>query len=178
MKDPPSDGQRNVHESPASYEVHQLDGVARGDAHVAQRGPAHDAAVVLDDDGARVELQRRQQLQQRRPARHRVRRAVHHDLNCVVHTVNPSNICRAAASGSSTSHRPRIAATPYAPAARTAATRAGVMPPIATTGRPSAATPASPDSPSGVRSGWLAVGNTVPTKTYSSPAACAALASS
>src|SRR5437660_12866517 len=47
--------------SPASHEMHQLDGVARGDAHVAQRGPAYDAAVVLDDDGARVQLQGRQQ---------------------------------------------------------------------------------------------------------------------
>src|SRR5439155_15167430 len=31
--------------SPTSHEVHQLHGVARGDAHVAQRGPAHDVAV-------------------------------------------------------------------------------------------------------------------------------------
>src|SRR6266851_4054710 len=150
--------------SPSSYEMHQLDGIARGDAHVAQRRPAHDAAVVLHHHGTRVEFQCRQELEQRRAVRDGAPLAVHHDLDRLTHPVNPSSICRAAASGSSASHRPRIAATPYAPAARTAAIRAGVMPPIATTGRPSAATPASPDSPSGVRSGWLAVGNTVPTK--------------
>src|SRR5258708_39945554 len=33
--------------SPSSYEMHQLDGIARGDAHLAQRRPAHDAAVFL-----------------------------------------------------------------------------------------------------------------------------------
>src|SRR5258708_17844955 len=33
--------------SPSSYEMHQLDGIARGDAHLAQRRPAHDAAVVV-----------------------------------------------------------------------------------------------------------------------------------
>src|SRR5258708_14636300 len=31
--------------SPSSYEMHQLDGIARGDAHLAQRRPAHDAAA-------------------------------------------------------------------------------------------------------------------------------------
>src|SRR5712692_11813897 len=47
-----------VIESPSSHEMHQLDGVARGDAHLAQRGTAHDAAVVLHHHGARVQLQR------------------------------------------------------------------------------------------------------------------------
>src|SRR5690242_10351760 len=150
--------------SPSAHEMHQLDRVTLGDAHIAQRRPAHDAAVVLDDHGARVELQRRQQLQQRRAVGDGARLAVHHDLDCLAHAVNFSSTCCAATSGSSASHKPRIAATPYAPAARTAATRSGVIPPIATTGRPSAAMSASPGSPSGVRSGWLAVGNTAPAK--------------
>src|SRR5690348_2030186 len=150
--------------SPPTDGVHQLDGGARGVADVAQGGPAHDAAIVLHHHGARVELQRGQQLQQRRAVRDGARLAVHHDLDCLTHAVNVSSTCWAAVSGSSASHKPRIAATPYAPAARTAATRSGVIPPIATTGRPSAAMSARPDNPSGVRSGWLAVGNTVPAK--------------
>src|SRR5258708_15332242 len=33
--------------SPSSYEMHQLDGIARCHAHLAQRLPAHDAAGSL-----------------------------------------------------------------------------------------------------------------------------------
>src|ERR1041385_3101538 len=93
--------------SPASHEMHQLHGVARSDAHVAQRRAAHDVAVVLHHHGARVELQRGQELQQRRAARYRVRLTVHYDLDCFIHAVNFSSTCWAAVSGSSASHKPR-----------------------------------------------------------------------
>src|SRR2546428_6747151 len=63
--------------SPASHEVHQLDRVARGHADLGERGAAHDAAVVLDDHRARVELERLEQLEQRRARVHRARLPVH-----------------------------------------------------------------------------------------------------
>src|SRR2546426_8723216 len=54
-----------VMRSPASHEVHQLDRVALRHPHVPQRRAAHDAAVVLDHDGARIERERPEQLEQR-----------------------------------------------------------------------------------------------------------------
>src|SRR5947207_15375449 len=57
--------------SPPSYEMHQLDRVPRSYSDVAQRGPADDGAVVLHHDGARVELERSEQLEQRHAPRHR-----------------------------------------------------------------------------------------------------------
>src|SRR5258708_7648874 len=58
--------------SAAPDEVHQLYRVPRGDPNVAERGAAYDRAVVLHHDGARVELERREDFEQRRAPRHRV----------------------------------------------------------------------------------------------------------
>src|SRR5258708_33482459 len=55
--------------SPSSYEMHQLDGIARGDAHLAQRRPAHDAAVLLPPHPHRGRFPWPPELQQRRAPR-------------------------------------------------------------------------------------------------------------
>src|SRR5690242_4580683 len=67
--------------SSASDEVHQLDRVARGHAHLAQAGAANDLPVVLDHHGARVELEHREQFEERGAGRYAARRAVHHDVD-------------------------------------------------------------------------------------------------
>jgi hypothetical protein len=54
--------------------VHQLDDVARRDAHAPQRGAADDATVVLHHDDARVEPQELEQLEQRGARRRRAAR--------------------------------------------------------------------------------------------------------
>src|SRR5258708_9424982 len=57
--------------SPSSYEMHQLDGIARGDAHLAQRRPAHDAAVLLHHPRPPGASQRRPEPRHQPPARDR-----------------------------------------------------------------------------------------------------------
>src|ERR1051325_4321305 len=150
--------------SAPSYEMHQLDRVARSDRDVPQPGAPHDRAVVLDHHGARVELERAEQLEQRGAARHPALLPVHHDVDRIGHDCHSSSICRAASAGSAASHSARIAATPYAPARRTSPTRAGVTPPMAITGRPSATIAPSRANPSGSRSGCVAVRYSGPTK--------------
>src|SRR5882672_2993535 len=41
--------------SAASHEMHELDGVPRGDVHRRECRPAHDRPIVFHDDGPRVE---------------------------------------------------------------------------------------------------------------------------
>src|SRR3989475_3176260 len=118
----------------------------------------------LDDHRARVEVERGEQLEQGRPPRHRAALPVQRDVDRIVHRVSSRTMLRAAASGSGASHNARIAATPYAPAARSSRIRSGVTPPIASTGSPSALISASGPDPSGSRPGWVAVRYTGPTK--------------
>src|SRR5204863_728926 len=170
----PADGKGRVaervhggrHRSPSSHEVHQLDRVPRSHPDVSQRGPADDGAVVFHHDGARVELERREQLEQRHAPGHRAALPVHRDVDRIVHCVSSCTMLRAVVRGSAASHSARIAATPYTPAARSSGSRSGVTPPIAITGRPSPTTPATDPGPSGARpgEGWVAVGNTGPNK--------------
>src|SRR6266496_4446955 len=148
--------------SPSSYEVYQLDRIARGDAHVAERRAAHDPAVVLDHHGARIERQLGEQLEQGRARRNRPALSVDDDVDGVVHC-HASSIRRAAAPGSVASHSARMAAAPYAPAAFTSRARSGVTPPMAITGSSSRAISRSRSRPSGERSGWVAVAYTGPT---------------
>src|SRR6266480_3090485 len=138
--------------------MHQLDRVPRSHPDVTQRGAAH--------DGARVELERAEQLEQGHPPGHRAALPVHRDVDRIVHCVSSCTKLRAVARGSAVSHSARIAATPYTPATRSSGTRSSVTPPIAMTGRPSPTTPATNPGPSGARpeEGWVAVGNTGPTK--------------
>jgi hypothetical protein len=94
-------------------EVHQLDRVAGGEGGGAQAGTADDLAVELHDHGARVEAQRRQQIEQGRRLGDAARLSVHHDL----HVAHPSSIhgasrASAAAAGSGACHSARMAATP------------------------------------------------------------------
>src|SRR2546422_7944973 len=116
-----------VRRSPASHEVHQLDRVALRHPHVPQRRAAHDAAVVLDHDGARIERERPEQLEQRGVPGHGAAFSVHDDVDRFRHATRSSIIRRAVAAGSTASHSARIAATPYAPAAFTSRTRSGVI---------------------------------------------------
>src|SRR5258705_1936036 len=143
--------------SSPSHEVHQPRRVAGGAPAGPQRPPAHDLAVVLDDHGARVERQLGQQLEQGHARRHGPGLPVDDDVDGVIHC-SSSNIRRATSPASAASHRARIAAAPYAPAAFTSRARPGPIPPIAITGNPSFAICASVSSPSGGRSGWVAVG--------------------
>src|SRR2546422_4452280 len=117
--------------------MHQLDRVARSYRHVAELWAAHDRAVVLDNHDARIELQRAEQLEQGSASRHRAPLAVHRDLDRVVHPGSSCSMRRTAPAGSVASHKARIAAAPYAPAARSPGIRSGVTPPMAMTGSPS-----------------------------------------
>src|ERR1051326_2784238 len=127
--------------SAPSYEMHQLHRVGRGYRDVPQPGAPHDRAVVLDHHGARVELERAEQLEQRGAARHPALLPVHQDVDRIGHDCHSSSICRAASAG------PR----------RASPTRAGVTPPMGITGRPSATIAPSRAGPSGSRSGCVAV---------------------
>src|SRR5437667_219338 len=98
--------------SPPSHEMHQLDRVPRSYSDLAQRGPADDGAVVLHHDGARVELERSEQLEQRHAPRYRAALPVQRDIDRVAHCVSSCAILRAVAAGSAASHKARIAATP------------------------------------------------------------------
>src|SRR6266516_2594643 len=152
--------------SPASHEMHQLDRVARGDLHLAERRAAHDRAVVLHHHGARVERQRLQQLEQGGAARHRPLLPVHRDVDGLARHCfrNPSSMLRAAVAGSAASHSALIAAAPYTPAAVSSGIRSAVTPPTAITGSPSCAISARRSRPSGDAWGCVAVANTGPTK--------------
>src|SRR5687767_7340876 len=105
--------------SSPSYKMHQLDRVAGRHRHVAQRGPADDAAIVLDHDGAGIELELIQDLEQRGATRDLFGLSIDYDIDQLRHAISSSRILRAAAAGSASSHSARIAATPYAPLPRT-----------------------------------------------------------
>src|SRR3989442_4062209 len=142
--------------------MHQLDRVARSYRHVAELRAAHDRAVVLDDDDARIELQRAEQLEQGGASRHRAPLAVHRDVDRVVHPRSSCSMRRAAPAGSAASHKARIAAAPYAPAARSPGIRSGITPPMAMTGSPSATITARSSGASGAPSRCLAGAYTGP----------------
>src|SRR5436309_15467798 len=152
--------------------MHQLDRVARSYRHVAELRAAHDRAVVLDDPAARIDLQRAEQVEQRGAARHRPPLAVHRDVDRVVHPRSSCSMRRTAPAGSVASHRARIAAAPYAPAARSPGIRSGVTPPMAMTGSPSATIAARSSGAIGARSGCVSVAYTCPTRRLSAPPAC------
>src|SRR5207247_2430094 len=72
---------------------------------------------------------------------------------------------RAACDGASACHIRRIAATPWIAApAMCSGIRSGPTPPMAMTGNPRPTISCNRARPSGARSGWVAVGNTGPTK--------------
>src|SRR6266705_1683000 len=95
-----------------SYEMHQLDRVPGCDAHLGERGAAHDPAVMLHHHAPRVECQRAQQLEERRPFGYRPRLAVHGYADCLIHAPRSCTMRRAVSAGSMASHSARIAATP------------------------------------------------------------------
>src|SRR5436190_1561889 len=101
--------------------MHQLDRVPRSHPDVTQRGAADDGAVVLHHDGARVELERAEQLEQGHPPGHRAALPVHRAVDRIVHCVSSCTKLRTVARGSAASHSARIAATPYTPASWTPA---------------------------------------------------------
>src|SRR2546422_5117210 len=88
-----------VMRSPASHEVHQLDRVALRHAHVPQRRAAHDAAVLLDHDGARIERERPEQLEQRGVPGHGAAVSLHDDVDRFRHATSSPIIPRAGAAG-------------------------------------------------------------------------------
>jgi len=65
--------------------MHQLDRVARGDADLPERRPAHDVAIVLDHDGAWIERQIGEQLEQGNALRNRLGLPVDDDVDRVLH---------------------------------------------------------------------------------------------
>src|SRR5947208_16502787 len=65
---------------PPSHEMHQLDCVASGDLHTAERRPTHDRAVVLHHHGAWVQLQGLHQLERGGVPRPRRVLALHRDI--------------------------------------------------------------------------------------------------
>src|ERR1051326_7727109 len=103
--------------SAPSYEMHQLDRVARGYRDVPQPGAPHDRAVVLDHHGARVELERAEQLEQRGAARHAALLPVHQDVDRIGHDCQspPPSRCSpfpGTSSESVTAATPRASAAP------------------------------------------------------------------
>jgi len=87
------------------------DRVARRDRHRGEPRTPHDRAVVLHDDGARVERERLSSAATSRP-RHRARLAVTVTSDRVVHLFSSWTIRRAASAGSAACHSALIAATP------------------------------------------------------------------
>src|SRR5690348_9730345 len=163
--------------STPSDEVHQLDRIPFGDGHAGETGASHDGAVVLHHHDPRIELERREQLEEGDPGGHRPSLAVDHDINGIAHSSNSCSIRLTALAGSAASHSARIAATPYAPASFRARIRSAVTPPMAIVGIPSRAISLSRAGPSGSRPGGVGVRNTGPTPRESAPAARAASAS-
>jgi hypothetical protein len=84
--------------------MHELDGVAFVHLHIAQRGSPHNSAIVLDHDRPWIELELAQHIEQRRPGRDSLVFSIDYDIHF--------RILRAASTGSASSHRARIAATP------------------------------------------------------------------
>src|SRR2546422_5772067 len=70
----------------------QLDRIPRCARPRPEGGTPHDGAVVLHDDGARVERERLEQLEQRGAPRHRAGLPVDRDIDRVVHPFSSSSI--------------------------------------------------------------------------------------
>src|ERR1043165_10130909 len=99
--------------------MHQLDRGALAPRPPAQSYAPDDLAIVLDHHGAWIELQLREQREQRA--------ALDLPVLPVDHNIH-SRILRAASAGSASPHRGRIAATPCAARAFTGRARPEVEP--------------------------------------------------
>src|SRR5215210_6814202 len=145
--------------SSSSYEVHQLDGISRGEGGLLQLSSTYDLAVELDDDGPGVEAQVPEEAGHGRGARDPPGFSVQDDLY-VAHTSlsQGSNSARVAPAGSGACQSARMAATPYAPADFASQDRLGVMPPMAITGMPRLAISRTSSRPAAACPGWEAEG--------------------
>ncbi len=75
--------------SPSTDKMHELNRIAGRDFHVAESWPAHDAAIVLDDHRARIELQLSQDFEQGRTLSELLAFSVHHHVHQLFHATNP-----------------------------------------------------------------------------------------
>src|SRR5881409_3927096 len=74
--------------SAPSDEVHQLDRIPFRYGHTREAGASHDRAVMLHHHGAGIELERRQELEQRGARGYRTRLTVDCDVDGTAHPVN------------------------------------------------------------------------------------------
>src|SRR6185295_9572643 len=127
-------------DSPPADEMHELDGVPVRHHRLPQPHPADDLAVPLHHDRARIEPEELEELEERHRSRHTADLTIDGDRQ-LAHVSSAQGASRASAAAAESGARQSaaMAATPQAPASRTASARAASIPPIAITGRPSAA---------------------------------------
>ena len=166
-------GQAWTDDSPSPHEMHQLHRVAIGEARLAQAGAADDLPIQLDHHGARVEARAVPADPAASPEREL-------GADSPFTTMSISVMRPPARAPAAPARRPRDRAHPTAPRWRlrrrpprrgAARARAGVTPPIAITGRPSAATSRTSARPTPGQPGCDAVSYTLPRTRKSAPAA-------
>src|SRR5437762_2212361 len=101
--------------SASTDKMHELDRITGRDFDVGESRPAYDTAIVLDHDGARIELKLSQHFEQRRTVSDLPQLAIYHNVHQLFHATHSSRIRRTVCAGSASSQKARIAAIPYAP---------------------------------------------------------------